>query len=219
MHQNDAIFRQFPNQCAKPNNVLSFISIEKGINDDSLQNEKNFLYYSSINKIGNKNEKELREKIEKNENINNIYNLIEENENNKKIIDDLKNKINEKEEIIKIIYKKSKEESMKEKIYYEQKIKSLIESNKFLEYKYNELDERYKNLIKENNINKKKIKKYQKVINKYKIEIENTKLKDNEGKEIYEKKIKEVLSEKYENMMKLKINKIITENLILQPNL
>ena len=67
------------------NKELCCISIEKEINDDSFQNQKNFLYNSTINKIGNKNEKELREKIEKNENINNIYNLIEENENNKKI--------------------------------------------------------------------------------------------------------------------------------------
>ena len=160
------------------NNELLFISVQDKRTGDSFQNGKNISYNSSINKNEDINEKELREEIEKSKNIDNNYYLIEENEKNKKIFDDLKNIINEKEEII----KKNKEESMKEKFDYEQKIKSVIEMNKILENKYNELKYKYNCLIKENNENKNKINQYENIINEYKKQIDNIKLKNKEEK-------------------------------------
>ena len=184
------------------NNELLFISVQDKRTGDSFQNGKNISYNSSINKNEDINEKELREEIEKSKNIDNNYYLIEENEKNKKIFDDLKNIINEKEEII----KKNKEESMKEKFDYEQKIKSVIEMNKILENKYNELKYKYNCLIKENNENKNKINQYENIINEYKKQIDNIKLKNKEEKELYEI---EVLSQKYEEMIKQKLDKKI----------
>ena len=194
------------------NNELFFISIQDKRTDESVQNEKNISYNSSVNKNEDINEKELREEIEKFENIDNNYYSIEENEKNKKIVDDLKNIINEKEEIIKI----NKEKLMKEKFDYEQKIKSALERNKILENQYNELNNKYNSLIKENNDYKNKINQYEKIINEYKNEIDNIKLKNKEEKELIEKTKKEVLNEKYEEIFKQKIDKIIRLNFILQ---
>ena len=187
------------------NKKLYYISIEKGINDDSFQNEKNFSNNSSINKNENKNE--FREEIENNEITNNNYNFIEENENYKKIIDDLKNKIKEKDEII----KKYKEKSMKEKVDYENKIKTTVETNKILENKYNELKYKYNCLIKGNNDNKNKIIQYEKIINDYKKQINNINLKN--------KEIKEVLSKKYEEMFNQKLNQIEIQKIEKQDKL
>ena len=187
-------------------NELIFISVIDKRTDDSFQNGKNISYNSLINKNEDINGKELREEIEINENTNNIYFLIEENENNKKIIEDLKNRIKEKDEII----KKNKEESMKGKADYEHKIKSSMEMNKIFENQFNELNNKYNNLIKENDSNKNKIIQYEKTINEYKKQINNIKLKNKEEKEkeLYEKTIIEVLSQKYEEMIKQKIDKI-----------
>jgi len=184
-------------------NELFFISVLDKRTEDSIQNGKNISYNSSINKNEDINGKELREEIEKSKNIDNNYNLNEKNENNKKIIEDLKNKIKEKDEII----KKNKEE----KFYYEQKIKSTEEKNAILKNQYIELNNKFNNLIKENDNNKNKIFQYEKEINEYKKEIDNIKLKNKKekekGRELYEKTIIEVLSQKYEEMIKQKIDK------------
>ena len=186
------------------NNELFFISVQDKRTDDSFKNERNILYNLSINKNEDINGKELREEIEKSKNNdNNYYYLIEENENNKKIIENLKNKIKEKDEII-----KNNEESIKEKADYEQKIKSSMEMNKNLENQYNELNNKYNSLIKENDSNKYKIIQYEKIINDYKKQIDNIKSKNKEEKELYEKTIIKVLSQKYEEMIKQKLYKI-----------
>ena len=186
------------------NNELFFISVQDKRTDDSIQNGRNILYNSSINKNEDINGKELREEIEKSKNIDNNYYLNEENEINQKIIEDLKNKIKEKDEII----KKNKEE----KFDYEQKMKSAEEKNKILENQYNVLNNKFNNLIKENDNNKNKIIQYEKTINEYKKEIDNIKLKNKgekeKGKELYEKTIIEVLSQRYEKMIKQKLDKI-----------
>jgi len=185
------------------NKELYFISIKNEAYDDSFQDEKNFSNNSSTNKSGDKDEKTLTEDIEKSQNYNNYY-LVEENENYKKLIEDLKNKINEKDEII----NKNIEESTKEKDDYEQKIKSALETNKSLENQYNELNNKYNSLIKENDDNKNKITQYEIDINEYKKEIDNIKLKNNEEKDLYGKTIKEVLSQKYEEILKQNLDKI-----------
>ena len=80
--------------------------------------------------------------------------------------------------------------------------------NKSLENQYNELNNKYNSLIKENDENKNKITQYEMTLNEYKKEIDNIKLKNNEEKDLYGKTIKEVLSQKYEEILKQKLDKI-----------